>query len=208
MHLERNVRLGRPLSFLLFGAPRASLACFRAELWRLLQDLRSPGCSEVLGARAEQLDFYFPQGALCCSPGVPLAGGGRKLTTLQPLMDIHREPSTRRRKAGRGAGRNRSKCIWPRGVEMSFTGGGEGLRRAKPVSCLPASRGWRPQLSHLPHAQLRPAGASFSQKASSSAGLGTLRSPSTRQKKKKKSIKLSHSAQRSLLQGTVQKFSF
>lgn len=54
--------------------------------------MRSPGCSEVADAKAEQVDFYCPKGALCGS----LAGAGRKLMTSQPLTDIHREPSTLR----------------------------------------------------------------------------------------------------------------
>lgn len=138
------------------------------------------------GSQSRAVGFLFPPG---CSVLLPRGSTGRRRQEADHIAapDGHPQGALDEEEEGGagGGGRNRSKCIWPRGVEMSFTGGGEGLRRAKPVSCLPASRGWRPQLSHLPHAQLRPAGASFSQKASSSAGLGTLRSPSTRQKKKK-----------------------
>lgn len=91
-HLDGNVSLGCPLNFLLFRGPSSFLSCFMAELWRLLQNLRSPQCSEMPGARTEQGHVCFPRGTLCCSQGATSVRGGRKL--IVSLIDVHRELST------------------------------------------------------------------------------------------------------------------
>ena len=96
----------------------------------MLQNLRLPGYSEVPGARAEQVDFYFP--GVYCAILMELHGMRKGEADYITAPYIHREHSTLRvDKENQEGEEGKLRYIMPRGVKLSFTGGRESLRRDK-----------------------------------------------------------------------------